>query len=86
MRSKVPVCILAGLMMILNGCNSRDDFPVLRGPYLGQTPPGMTPQVFAPDVFSDFKYTFCSVFSPDGKEYYFAGTKSDDDKAGIFCM
>ena len=24
------------------------DFPVLKGPYLGQKPPGMTPEIFAP--------------------------------------
>ena len=65
---------------------NKKNWPVLKGPYLGQQPPDMTPQVFAPDVFSDFKYTFCSVFSPDGKEYYFAGAKSDDDKAGIYWM
>ena len=27
----------------------QNDFPVLKGPYLGQKPPGMTPEVFAPD-------------------------------------
>jgi len=63
-----------------------DEFPTLKGPYLGQKPPGMNPEVFAPEVFSNFKYTFCSVFSPDGKEYYFAGAKSDDNKAGIYWM
>ena len=46
----------------------------------------MTPELFAQNLFSDFKYTFCSVFSPDGKEYYFAAARSEDDKAGIYWM
>ena len=46
----------------------KESFPVLTGPYLGQKPPGMTPEIFAPEVFSDFKYTFFSVFSPDGND------------------
>ena len=28
------------------------DFPVLQGPYLGQKPPGMTPEIFAPGIIS----------------------------------
>ena len=64
----------------------KDGFPVLKGPYLGQTPPGIIPQVFAPELSSGFKYTFCSVFTPDGAEYYFAAAKSDDDKDGIYWM
>ena len=48
------------------------DFPILTGPYVGQTLPGMTPKIFAPgivslEVFHDFK----GAFSPDGQEYYF---------------
>lgn len=48
------------------------NFPRLTGPYLGQAPPGTTPEIFAPgiismEVFHDFK----GAFSPDGNEYYF---------------
>ena len=28
------------------------DFPVLKGPYLGQKPPGMNPEIFAPGIIS----------------------------------
>ncbi|UCC41396.1 MAG: MBL fold metallo-hydrolase [Candidatus Aminicenantes bacterium] len=30
----------------------KEDFPILKGPYLGQKPPGMTPEVFAPEIIS----------------------------------
>ncbi len=47
-------------------------FPLLDGPYLGQEPPGLTPVVFAPDIVSTGSDEVNSVFSPDGKEFYFA--------------
>lgn len=41
-------------------------------PYLGQKPPGMTPELFAPGIVStDNAREFSGTFSPDGKEYYF---------------
>jgi hypothetical protein len=45
----------------------------LKGPCLGQTPPGTTPEVFAPGIVScrgDFE--FALTFSPDGKEFYYS--------------
>lgn len=49
------------------------NFPVLKGPYLGQKPPGMTPEPFAPNLLPD-KYWWHSApaFSSDGKEVYFS--------------
>ncbi len=42
------------------------------GPYLGQAPPGNTPQIFAPGIVSIGGATeWCGTFSPDGSEYYF---------------
>lgn len=51
---------------------AQKDFPKLTGPYLGQEPPELIPEIFAPGIislneFHDFK----GAFSPDGKEYYF---------------
>ncbi len=43
----------------------------LRGPYFGQTPPGLTPQVFAPGFISSPAHEFSCSFTPDGKEFYF---------------
>ncbi len=44
----------------------------LKGPYLGQEPPGPEPVVFAPGIVStrgNFEFSCC--FSPDGRELYF---------------
>ena len=50
------------------------DFPKLTGPYLGQKPPGKTPEPFAQDIF-DFRYAYYHTsinFSPDGQEVYWS--------------
>ena len=53
--------------------------------YLGQTPPGLIPEVFAPETVSKKnEYEFGSVFSRDGKEFYYAVTI--DGKAEIRYM
>ena len=46
--------------------------PAPQGPYLGQTPPGTTPTLFAPDFVSTEKRELNAVFSPDGRELFFA--------------
>lgn len=40
-------------------------------PYLGQTPPGLTPELFAPGVVSTDAVELNSVFTPDGREFFF---------------
>lgn len=53
--------------------------------YLSQTPPGLMPKVFAPETVSKKnEYEFGSVFSKDGKEFYYAVTF--DGKAEIRYM
>jgi hypothetical protein len=52
---------------LFNVCVGKVDFPVLKGPYLGQKPPGMIPKLFAPGIVSTGIYETSLVFSPDGK-------------------
>ncbi|UCF36216.1 MAG: PD40 domain-containing protein [Acidobacteriota bacterium] len=45
----------------------------LRGPYLGQKPPGTQPEIFAPGIVSTDFYNHSSLtISPDGREIYWA--------------
>ena len=48
-----------------------DNWPVVSGPYLGQQPPGLTAEMFAPGIVSTEKSEINSVFTPDGGEFYF---------------
>ena len=47
---------------------AEDDFPALSGPYLGQKPPGMTPEVFAPGVVSRDGIQMKLTMTADGSE------------------
>jgi hypothetical protein len=60
----------------------RKGFPVLKGPYLGQKPPGTTPELFAPGVVSTGLYTRDIAISKDGDEIYFC--VSDAGLSAIF--
>lgn len=46
-------------------------FPHLEGSYLGQKPPGLTPEVFAPGIVSTEDWQISGVFTPDLKEFYY---------------
>lgn len=69
------VLILSASVMS-SGSHAQDDFLVLEGPYLGQTPPGLTPEVFAPGFVSTEHRDYSGFFTPDMKEFYF--TRKDN--------
>ena len=72
MKSKaIFVGFVLFIVFVFNGCAQQDNFPVLQGPYLGQKPPGLTPEIFAPGIISTEHEEFKAVFSPDGKELYY---------------
>jgi len=60
----LAICISCSLF-------AQDEFPVLKGPYLGQKPPGITPEVFAPGIISTGYDERMAVFTLDGKEFYY---------------
>jgi hypothetical protein len=66
-------CSLVVILSLFAVSGARQtDFPKLTGPYLGQKLPGMIPEKFAPGILTDDKIgAFCSVFSPDGNEFYY---------------
>lgn len=84
MKHKWMVCLtMSIILVILIACSKQDDFPVKKGPYLGQKPPRMTPEIFAPGILSNDKIgAFCSIFSPDGNEFYYVRFLKDVDGSG----
>ena len=73
MKSKA---LLVGLILLIpvfswNRVQNKK-FPVLEDKYLGQKPPGIKPEVFAPGIVSATQGVFNAAFSPDGKEFYFS--------------
>lgn len=60
------------------------EFPVLKGPYFGQKPPGLTPEVFAPSIVSiNGRFEGGISFSPDLEEMYF-GANNEDDETHVY--
>ncbi len=53
-------------VLICNNLHAQQEFPVLKGPYLGQTPPGMTPEIFAPGFVSTHESEGSCTFFEDG--------------------
>ena len=59
------------LSAVLSMAARQEKSPECAGPYLGQKPPGLTPEIFAPGVVSTGLQELNSVFSPDGQAFYF---------------
>jgi len=62
---------IIGLVAVLT-CGLYGEFPRLTGPYLGQTPPGMTPEIFAPGIVSTQADEYAFEISPSGDEMLFS--------------
>ncbi len=72
MRYKVAFFVLILFSILLNiNCSGQNDLPVLSNPYLGQKPPGLIPEKFAPGIVSTEGIEFEPVFSPDGRTMVF---------------
>lgn len=70
MKSLVFVLILC---LVIVSCNNTEEFSnQLSGPYLGQTPPDTTPEIFAPGIVSNGMFTRDMAITPDGKEIYYS--------------
>ena len=70
---------LTSILLIMTAITinaQQGDFPKLTGPYLGQKPPGMTPEIFAPGIVSTGMREFASVFSPEGNLFFFTNSSA----------
>ncbi|MCP5102719.1 MAG: hypothetical protein GY950_05050 [bacterium] len=63
--------------LISKGADKKRGIPApLKGPYLGQTPPGKKKKIFVVGIVSEKdSVSFAGTFSPDGKEYFFTWRK-----------
>jgi hypothetical protein len=64
---------LAALLISKGASQEPPRFPVFKGPYLGQKPPGDVPELFAPGIVSSVYWEHSgAVFTPDGKELFWS--------------
>jgi hypothetical protein len=71
--------LLLGLLFVVPACaespvhdQSGDSDSALTGPYLGQTPPGLEPELFAPGLVATGLHTRDLAMTPGGDEIYFS--------------
>ena len=62
----------------------KQEFPVLKGAYLGQKTPGKKPEIFAPGIISTSAGEICISFMPGAKELYFS--RRIGSNRTILCM
>ncbi|OGU61390.1 MAG: hypothetical protein A2V66_16070 [Ignavibacteria bacterium RBG_13_36_8] len=70
-KATLLFCLL--VFPVSNLLSQQKEFPKHTGPYLGQKPPGITPEIFAPGIISSINFIedVCT-WSPDLKEFYFS--------------
>ncbi len=65
------------LAIFISACNTKNqkakdnDAPTIEKTYLGQKPPGLIPELFAPDIIRTDYREGAYTFTPDLKEFYF---------------
>lgn len=65
-----------------------NDSSTEESPYLGQKPPSLTPEPFAPGLVTTGGWEYCGGFTPDLKEFYFLREvgKTEEDKKMEFVV
>lgn len=80
MTRRLIVLLLAFAAPLSGSADGQGQLPVLKGPYLGQTPPGSTPEVFAPGIVSTEHFSYGGTFTPDMKAFYFLRDSDESDR------
>ncbi|MBO0322886.1 PD40 domain-containing protein [Muricauda sp. CAU 1633] len=74
------------LLLLATACRSKNQEtkdpnpPIQDGLYLGQTPPGSTPEPFAPGMVTTEGWEVSGVFTPDLNEFYFIRRDANREK------
>ncbi|MBI9073234.1 MAG: PD40 domain-containing protein [Melioribacteraceae bacterium] len=72
MKNLLLIVLVSSILLSCSECEKQEkSFPLLKGEYLGQTPPGNEPELFAPGIVSGRFYNRDIAMTPDGKEIYF---------------
>ena len=89
--SEIAVVLFASFLSVMPALaqeSSRDktDFPVLKGQYFGQEPPGITPELFADGILANKYHSFhsCLMFSAHGEECYWQARLSNRERVLVY--
>ena len=77
--------LLPALSVSANGA-VKETSPAMESPYFGETPPGLTPVLFDPDIVSPEGRFEGGTFTPDMKEFYFSRKNGKYKKRTFFVI
>jgi len=80
----LSMLLLLSVLMMSSVSHSQDAIPIPDGPYLGQTPPGSTPEIFAPGIVNTEEYREIEgMFGADMKTFYFVRRAGKERSHGL---
>ena len=83
----VIITVSLNTVLAQNTFKNDPDFPASEYRYLGQKPPGLTPELFAPGIVSTEEYVeSLYAFTPDMKEFYFSRIGKEYKKTVVLFM
>ena len=78
-RVSTAIVLLFSVLVMSSTSYSQDDISIPDGPYLGQTPPGSTPEMFAPGIVNTEEFIEIEgMFGADMKTFYFVRIDEKD--------
>ncbi|GAB4242718.1 MAG: hypothetical protein Tsb0034_20260 [Ekhidna sp.] len=88
MRNSIIKLSILVFILFLSSCKTENSDNKENGSptYLGQKPPGLTPEPFAPGLVTTDGWEYSGVFSPDMKEFYFLRQPQDPKKKQEFVV
>lgn len=75
------ILLAASVLAVNVSAQTQSEFPPLEGPYMGQTPPGLTAEPFAPGIISKDGWELEGVFAADMTEFYFTSKRKPSPDA-----
>ena len=91
MRNNKFIFLIVVFTLFLNACNTKkqeskhNDSSTTENLYFGQKPPGLIPEVFAPEIVSINGRNASTIsFSPDLDEIYFSAHEKDKETSSIY--
>ncbi len=70
----ISILLLLSALTVSSKNYSQGEFPALKGLYMGQKPPGLVAEPFAPGIISNEGWDGEAVFAPGMKEFYYTTT------------
>lgn len=86
------IILILVITLLLKACNTKNqkangnNTPIMKTAYFGEKPPGLIPELFAPDIVSPDGLFEEGTFSPDMKEFYFSRKNGKYEKRTFFVI